>query len=119
MAVCPLIVQENGKEKDMSTVAKEKQAAANDVGLQDDLNALKEDMASLRKDLQSTFGSLKGLAESKATDGVSKGKAFAAGAGEQIKSARIDLQSQIREKPMAAVGMAFGAGLLIALLGRK
>ena len=38
----------------MSTVTKEKQAAANDAGLQDDLNALKEDMATLRKDLQST-----------------------------------------------------------------
>ena len=103
----------------MSTVTKEKQAAANDTGLQDDLNALKEDMASLRNDLQSTFGSLKGLAESKASDGVSKGKEFAADAGEHIKSARVDLQSQIREKPMAAVGLAFGAGLLIALLGRK
>ncbi|MAB12227.1 hypothetical protein [Hyphomonas sp.] len=103
----------------MSTVTKEKQAAANDAGLQDDLNALKEDMATLRKDLQSTFGSLKGFAESKAGDGVSKGKEFAADAGEHIKSARVDLQSQIREKPMAAVGLAFGAGLLIALLGRK
>ena len=103
----------------MSTVAKEKQAAANDAGLQDDLNALKEDMASLRSDLRSTLGSLKGVAESKASEGVSKGKEFAADAGDQLKSARTDLQAQIREKPMAAVGMAFGAGLLIAMLGRK
>ena len=87
----------------MSTVTKEKQAAANDVGLQDDLNALKEDMATLRKDLQSTFGSLKGFAESKAGDGVSKGKEFAADAGEHIKSARVDLQSQIFDRRLTYV----------------
>jgi ElaB/YqjD/DUF883 family membrane-anchored ribosome-binding protein len=103
----------------MSTTVNKTADVANDSGLQDDLNLLKEDMASLRKDLQSAFGSLKGLAASKAGEGVSKGKEMAGDAGEQLKSARADLQAQIREKPMAAVGLAFGAGLLIAMLGRK
>ncbi|KCZ85847.1 MULTISPECIES: hypothetical protein [Hyphomonas] len=103
----------------MSTVAKESHAAANDEDLKDDLKLLKDDMATLRKDLQSAFGSLKGLAASKAGDGVSKGKELANDAGDHLQSARADLQSQIREKPMLAVGAAFGAGLLIAMLGRK
>ena len=103
----------------MSTIVTENHEAANDEDLKDNLNMLKEDMATLRKDLQSAFGSLKGLAASKAGDGVEKGKELAHDAGDQLKSARADLQAQIREKPMAAVGIAFGAGLLIAMLGRK
>ena len=91
----------------MSTVAKESHAAANDEDLKDDLKLLKDDMATLRKDLQSAFGSLKGLAASKAGDGVSKGKELANDAGDHLQSARADLQSQIREKPMLAVGAAF------------
>ena len=103
----------------MTTIGEKNRDAANDAGLQDDLNSLKDDMASLRKDLQSAFGSLKGLAAAKAGDGVAKGKEFASEAGDHLESARSDLQAKIREKPMAAVGIAFGAGLLIALLGRK
>jgi len=103
----------------MTTIVKENHDIANDEDFKDDLHHLKEDMATLRKDLQSAFGSLKGLAASKAGDGVAKGKELANDAGEHIQSARADIQSQIREKPMAAVGLAFGAGLLIAMLGRK
>lgn len=87
--------------------------------LQDDVSALKEDMVALRNDLRSAFGSLKGLAASKAQEGVSKGKDIANDAGTQLDSAREDLQDKIRSRPMAAVGIAFGAGLLLALAGRK
>ncbi len=103
----------------MTTIVKENHNIANDEDLKDDLEHLKEDMATLRKDLHSVFESLKGLAASKAGDSVAKGKELANDAGEHIQSARADLQSQIRENPLTAVGLAFGAGLLIAMLGRK
>jgi ElaB/YqjD/DUF883 family membrane-anchored ribosome-binding protein len=103
----------------MTTIVKENHDIANDEDFKDDLHHLKEDMATLRKDLQSAFGSIKGLAASKAGNSVEKGKELAHDAEDRLKSVRADLQSQIREKPMTAVGVAFGAGLLIALLGRK
>ena len=87
--------------------------------IKDDVDHLKEDLALLREDLRAIFGDLKGYASVQAKEGVEKGKAFATDAGEQIDAVRDDLQDKIREKPLTAVGLAFGAGLLIALLGRK
>ena len=87
--------------------------------MKDDVENLKADIAQLREDLKSIFGDLKGYAGAQAQEGFEKGKAFAADAGEQLESARDDLQVKIREKPLTAVGVAFGAGLLLALLNRK
>lgn len=87
--------------------------------LKDDVEMLKEDLAKLRADLKSMFGDLKGYASAQAKDGVAKGKELAEDAGEHLDAARDDLQKRIREKPLAAVGIAFGAGLLLALLNRK
>jgi len=90
-----------------------------DADLNEDVSLLKEDLAALRKDLQSIFGDLKGYAGAQAKEGVEKGKVFAKEAGEQFESSRADIQEHIREKPLAAVGIAFGVGVLIAMLGRK
>lgn len=103
----------------MTTIAEGNMEERHDKPIEDDVNLLKEDLAALRKDLQAMFGDLKGYAASQAKEGVAKGKAFAEEAGEHLDSTRADFQEQIREKPLTAVGLAFGAGLLIALLGRK
>ena len=103
----------------MTTIVEANHDQASPEDLKDDLDLLKKDMASLRDDMKSTFANLKGFASVQARHGVEKGKELAEDAGEHLESARADLQAQIREKPMAAVGLAFGAGLLIALIGRK
>jgi ElaB/YqjD/DUF883 family membrane-anchored ribosome-binding protein len=103
----------------MGTTVEGKSDKTSEASLQDDLDLLKEDMAALRKDLQSVFGSLKGLAATRTSEGVAKGKEMADDAGEHLEAAKEDLQARIRENPMTAVGLAFGAGVLIALLGRK
>lgn len=87
--------------------------------MKDDVEHLKEDIAQLRADLKSIFGDLKAYASTQAQEGFEKGKAFAADAGDRMEAARDDLQVRIREKPLTAVGIAFGAGLLLALLNRK
>ncbi len=55
-------------------------------------------------------------AADKADSAIEKGKHLAEVTGEQAMEARKMLVSHIRENPMAAVGIAFGAGVLIALL---
>lgn len=47
---------------------------------------------------------------------IEKGKHLAEAAGAQAKEAREMLVSQIKENPLTAIGIAFGAGMLIALL---
>lgn len=96
-----------------------KNAETDTASMKEDVDLLKEDIAKLRKDLQSIFGDLKTYASAQAREGVAKGKELAEDAGDQIEAARDDLQERIREKPLAAVGIAFGAGLLLALLNRK
>ena len=103
----------------MTTIAKANHDIADNDDLKDDLDLLKEDMASLREDLKSTFADLKGYAINQARQGAEKGKELAGEAGDRLDAASSDLQTQIRQRPMASVGVAFGAGILIALLGRK
>lgn len=87
--------------------------------MKDDVESLKDDLARLREDLKAVFGDLKGYASAKGQEGVEKGKALASDTGEHLNAAREDLQVRIREKPLAAVGLAFGAGMLLAILNRK
>lgn len=55
-------------------------------------------------------------AADKADAAIDKGKELAEVAGVQAKEAREMLVSHIKENPLSAVGIAFGAGVLIALL---
>jgi ElaB/YqjD/DUF883 family membrane-anchored ribosome-binding protein len=55
-------------------------------------------------------------AADKADAALEKGKQIAEVAGVQAKEARQMLVSHIKENPLAAVGIAFGAGMLIAIL---
>lgn len=86
---------------------------------QSDYTALKDDIAMLRGDLKSLMEDASGIAKVKAQSGLEKGKEFADKAGGQIKEARTDVESQIRDNPLAAVGIAFGAGLVLAMLRGK
>lgn len=103
----------------MTTIAEANIEDRHDKPIEEDVNLLKDDLAELRKDIQTIFKDMKGYASSQAKDSVEKGKAFAEEAGDRLDATRADLQKQIQAKPLAAVGVAFGAGLLIALLSRK
>ena len=50
---------------------------------------------------------------------LERGKDIAEKAGSQFKDTRQDVETQIRDNPLAAVGIAFGAGLIIAMLRGK
>jgi ElaB/YqjD/DUF883 family membrane-anchored ribosome-binding protein len=55
-------------------------------------------------------------AADKTDEALEKGKHMAEVAGVKAKEARELLVDQIRENPLAAVGIAFGVGILIAAL---
>ncbi|MBR9808571.1 MAG: hypothetical protein GYB49_15250 [Alphaproteobacteria bacterium] len=84
-----------------------------------DYAALKDDIAMLRGDLKSIIEDVRGLAKVKAQDGLEKGKDLADKAGTQFKETRSEVETQIRDNPLAAVGIAFGAGLIIAMMRGK
>ena len=84
-----------------------------------DYAALKDDIAMLRGDLKSIIEDVRGLAKVKAQDGLEKGKDLADKAGTQFKETRSEVESQIRDNPLTAVGIAFGAGLILAMLRGK
>ena len=86
---------------------------------ENDYAALKDDIAMLRSDLKNVMDDVGGLAKVKAQAGVEKGKDIADKASGQFKETRADVETEIRKNPLAAVGIAFGAGLVLAMMRGK
>ena len=84
-----------------------------------DVDTLKDDIAALRADLRQVVTDVSGLASLKAQAGVERGAELASKAGEQIGDAKTAVEGRIRENPLAAIGIAFGAGLVLAMLRRN
>lgn len=102
--------------KDMTTDAAAKAAAS-------DYEALKQDIAKLRDDFQSLAGNsskyVKGRSATEFDKSVERGREYASKASEKAGSAKDYVETKVRENPMAAVGIAFGTGVLLAALRRK
>ncbi len=84
----------------------------------DDIDNLKKDLQSLSDDVKSLFASLGQVAKSEANKGVDKGKDYADQANDSLTEARTYVEGQVRKSPLAAIGIAAGAGFLIAALRR-
>ena len=93
----------------MSTVNSGKMG---DRALQDDIAQLREDLAQLRQDVASLAGDLLGAAKEGAADAFDAAKKRGAEVAET-------LEEQVQEHPLATVGIAFGAGLLLGALLRR
>ena len=87
--------------------------------INDDVNALKGDIAALRDDLREVVKDMRSLASVRAQQGVEKGAELAKKAGEEVEEAKTAVETRIRENPLTAIGIAFGAGLMLALLRRN
>tara|TARA_Y100000052_G_scaffold27562_1_gene36417 strand:+ start:59799 stop:60275 length:477 start_codon:yes stop_codon:yes gene_type:complete len=84
-----------------------------------DVEALKSDFESLKGNVNSLMASVSRLAGKQAEKSADKGKALADDAVDTLESTRDSIQSQIRSKPLAAVGIAAGVGALIAIATRR
>lgn len=88
-------------------------------GPKDDIDNLKTDLKTLSDDVKSLFASLGQVAKSETNKGVDKGKDYADQATDSFAEARTYVEGQVRKNPLASVGIAVGAGFLIAALRRK
>jgi ElaB/YqjD/DUF883 family membrane-anchored ribosome-binding protein len=85
-----------------------------------DLEALKADLAALRDDLRSFVKHASQAAQSRAGEVRDRVVDAATQAGEKGREARDKVQTKIEDNPFMAVGIALGAGLLIgALIARR
>jgi len=94
-------------------------AVADKPALQDDAAVLKEDIDGLRDDLRTTMMDLRGFLTGKARRSADKGRRLAQGAGKRLASMREDVGETVRARPLATIGVAFGAGVLAAMVSRR
>ena len=79
--------------------------------INDDVEALKGDISALRNDLREVVKDMRSLASVRAQQGVEKGA--------EVEDAKDAVETRIRENPLTAIGIAFGAGLVLAMLRRN
>jgi len=87
-------------------------ARTGDRTVQDDVAQLRDDLSQLRQDVSSLAGDLMGVAKEGASDAFDAAKKR----GGEIADT---LGEQVQEHPLATVGIAFGAGLLLGVLLRR
>lgn len=92
---------------------------ATDMSVTNRAAMLKEDIGSLRDDIRTTAIDLRGFLTGKARKSVDAGQLLAKGAGKRLGAVRSGLEDQVRARPLATVGLAFGAGVLIMMLSRR
>jgi ElaB/YqjD/DUF883 family membrane-anchored ribosome-binding protein len=88
-------------------------------GINPDMDALKSDIAALREDLKQVVKDMRGLAAVGTQAGMEKGAALVGKAGDQVEDAKVAVEARIRENPLSSIGIAFGAGLVLAMLRRN
>jgi len=94
-------------------------AAAAKMQVSNDAAILKEDVEGLRDDLRTTIVDLRGFLTGRARKGIDKGQLLARGAGKRLAGVRDDVEGRVRARPLATIGLAFGAGVLTAILSRR
>lgn len=102
-----------------STLDKEVKTKDKPNGVENDIDALKTDFESLKKHVGSLMGSMKDIAEEKASEGAEKGRDLAHDASESMRNFQAGIEKQIRRKPLTSVGVAVGVGALLAVLSRR
>jgi ElaB/YqjD/DUF883 family membrane-anchored ribosome-binding protein len=98
-------------------------AAASDHSLRDDLNALRDDLRRLKADVANTARHGAAQAAGKVGEAYDAarekaGEAYDAAKDRASRAAK-KVSGQIEDHPLAAVGIAFGAGLLLGVLLRS
>lgn len=83
-----------------------------------DMDDLKADFQTLQEDVKKLMATLSGVAKVKSNEGLEKGSELADDATEKLRDTQAYVEKQVRSNPLAAVGIALGAGYLLAALRR-
>lgn len=81
-----------------------------------DVERLRQDIDALKNDLAAALETIRGLTSYKIEDVLEKGKHAAESLGDQASDVRDTVEASIRKNPLQAVAIAFGAGIILALL---
>jgi ElaB/YqjD/DUF883 family membrane-anchored ribosome-binding protein len=84
-----------------------------------DYNALKADLAALKNDIKSLMSDAGRYAKVQTHRGADAAREGAEHAGDAVDEYRSSFEAKVRENPLAAVGIALGAGLVLGMLRRK
>jgi len=84
-----------------------------------EMDTVKDDIASLRKDVDKLVADLSKLAEQETDKGVKRTKKVASAAQDELESAGTDIRDYIRDNPLSSCGAAVGIGFIAALVMRK
>lgn len=84
-----------------------------------ELSDLKADIEALRGDFSKMMADTSALAKTKSQEAVDRSREALNDAGEQLKTQKDKVEDRVRENPLAAVGIAFGVGVLFAALSRR
>lgn len=84
-----------------------------------DIDTLKSDMATLREDVSKLIDNMGSIARRESGRGLEKGRQAADQAAEKLSDARSSLEERVRENPLAAIGLAVGAGVLLSTIMRR
>ena len=79
-------------------------------------DALRQDVQSLQADVSALLKTVAAFTEGAAEKGLREGRNAAEKASWKAEEAKNQLETQIRARPMAAIGIAAAAGFLIAAL---
>lgn len=82
--------------------------------VEDDIGNIKQDLSNLKQDFTNLFESIGKAAKAKTNEGTSKGSELADQFGANAKETQAYVEDQIKARPLAAVGLALGAGFLFA-----
>lgn len=84
-----------------------------------EMTDVRDDIASLRKDVDRLITDLSKYAQQETDKGVKRTRKAASAAQDEIESAGHDVRDYIRDNPLSSCGAALGVGFLAALLMRK
>lgn len=97
---------------------KSKANGGDKASTEESMAQLKNDFDALRDDFKSLLDSFGQVARSKSNEGLERGSELADTATEKARDTQAYVEEQVRANPLAAIGIALGAGFLISSLRR-
>ncbi|MEO0871595.1 MAG: hypothetical protein AAFY19_06475 [Pseudomonadota bacterium] len=90
-----------------------------DAKMDGELSELRADIAALRSDFAKLVDDAGTLARSKSDDLLEQGRDAASKAQAELNAQKSRVEDSVRDNPLAAIGIAFGVGVLLAALSRR
>jgi ElaB/YqjD/DUF883 family membrane-anchored ribosome-binding protein len=102
--------QKNSVTKHINTALNGSEPGADDI---------KRDIEALRSDLKGLVETVSQIAANKASEGIETSKEMISTTSTKAQELQGNLENKVRANPLASIGIALGAGMLLATLRRR